>query len=274
MKERAETNEITGIIAQSRKYAGVDRAVIERLSTDAAAKFTREKDAVKAVKKDLHLIHGAFIRESSHAKAEALLEAYPKDGDILCDRHFAVQLMALHASTKERLSEAEEIYESISRYITPEDCIADIGCGFNPFALPFFTCPPRGYLAYDIDSAAVKALNAFFVKTGRPYTASMCDAAARTPRERCGALFMFKLFPLLERQKKGRAFELISEMASKLSIVSFPLKSASGKEKGMEAHYSALFESGLPPGFEIIDRTAFSNEMFYVVAAKSDDTIK
>jgi len=80
---------------------------------------------------------------------------------------------------------------------------------------------------------------------------------------------MFKLFPLLERRKKGRAPDLIGDLGCKTSIVSFPTKSASGKEKGMEAFYSRLFENGLPTDHAIIEKMSFHNEMFYVLRKRN-----
>jgi len=253
-------SELAEEILRSRKYAQVDRAVVERICAATVPKFAKRKDVIKAVKKELHIIHESFLQDECHAKAVAILETHPR-----VDKDIALQLMALHASTKERISQATEIYAFISRYVTDENCVVDIGCGFNPFALPFFTKQPKDYAAFDINTATVQTLNKFFELGGMLYEARLCDAVAQTPGVQGDVLFMFKLFPLLERQEKGRAFGLLRAMEWKTAIVSFPLKSASGKEKGMEAFYTAQFEGGLPSEFAIIERVKFANEMFYVV---------
>ena len=257
------TSEIAAEIKRSKKYANVDHAVVERIAAEIIPKYAKQKDILKAVKKELHIIHESFLHEQYHAKAEGLLSAQPK-----LDQALALQLMALHASTKERLGQAAEIYEHISQYVTHETCVVDIGCGFNPFALPFFRQPPKNYHAFDINSATIQVLNDYFNLAGLPYHAEICDAVAQTPGVRGDVLFMFKLFPLLERQKKGRAFELLHALGCKTSLVSFPLKSASGKEKGMEAFYTAQFERGLPSNLAIIERVKFTNELFYVVGLR------
>jgi len=256
--------EITDVILKSKKYSNVDRSVVERITAEAVPKYTGQKEIIKAIKKELHIIHESFLLAGSHAKTDVILENYSGD-DIIKDKKAALELMALHTSTKERLGQETEIYKLISRHIKAEDSIIDIGCGYNPFALPFYTKLPKNYIAYDIDSLTLQTLNTYFGLAGLPYRAEVCDAAVQTPKEQADTLLLLKLFPILERQKKGRAFEIIKELDCSISIVSFPLKSTSGKEKGMEVFYSEQFENGLPPSFFINEKTKFFNEIFYIL---------
>jgi len=258
------TSEIADDVLRSKKYKDVDRAVIERICTETIPKYVKQKDIIKAVKNELHIIHESFLQKDCHKKAEAILDNY-SGADIKTDKDLSIRLMSLHASTNERLGQASEIYERISRYVSAEAGIIDIGCGFNPFALLFFKNVPKEYYALDISSSTVQVLDVYFRLIDLPYRAEICDAVANTPDVHCDVLFMFKLFPLLERQKKGRAFEILEILGCKTSIVSFPLKSASGKEKGMEVFYSNLFENDLPSGFVIAEKMIFTNEMFYVL---------
>jgi 16S rRNA (guanine(1405)-N(7))-methyltransferase len=257
-------DDIANDILKSRKYAGLDRALVERVCAEVMPKYPRAKDVVKAVRKELHIIHESFLPEDSHAKADALIAAC-EGGDIASDTELARRLMALHASTRERLPRAEEIYGFVSGHVSAEDHVLDIGCGFGPFALPFYRARPKMYAAYDIGGPNIRTLNAYFARAGLAYRAEILDAAVHTPAVRGDMCLLFKLLPLLEHQKKGRGFELLCGIDCKVSIVSFPLKSASGKEKGMEAFYSAYFEGGLPSGMTITDKAVFGNEMFYVV---------
>jgi len=256
--------EITDEILRSKKYSNVGRAIVERMSKEILPKYAKQKDVLKAIKKELHIIHESFLQEECHAKADAILTAY-SGVDAKADKSLSAGLMALHTSTKERLGEAEAIYGCISRYVTPDDSLIDIGCGFNPLALPFFNELPKSYFAFDINLSTVRTLNTFFKLANLPYSAGISDATTETP-DICGdILFMFKLFPLLQRQKKGRSFELLESMDCRISIVSFPLKSTSGKEKGMEAFYTAQFEKDLPACFSIIEKVNFTNEMFFML---------
>jgi len=262
-------HEVTDEILRSKKYSNIDKAVIERISAETIPKYTGLKETVKAVKKKLHIIHESFLPEDYHARVRAYLDAFSGDS-IITDKDFSSLLMALHASTNERLGQAAEIYDYICRYINCDDSIIDIGCGFNPFALPFFTTLPKNYLALDINVSTISVLNSFFCLAGLPYSAELCDVVAGRPDYNGDILFMLKLFPLLEQQKKGCAFDVLRHLACKTSIVSFPTRSASGKKKGMEAFYAALFEKDLPPGFVIVDKSMFDNEMFYIVEKDVD----
>ena len=276
-------DEITTEILKSKKYSGIEKNVIERISSETIQKYTGKKDVVKAVKKELHIIHESFLSESCLTKAESLIDNY-KGENVNTDRDFAVQLMALHASTRERLPEADEIYALLGEYIRAEDCVIDIGCGFNPFALPFYSVFPKKYYAFDICLNAKRLLEKYFMLINRScetdYSAEIFDAAAQMPlvfsqgqtalsagtgENGKNTLFMFKLMPLLERQKKGHGFRIMENPSFKKIIVSFPTKSAGGREKGMEAFYSSFFESKLPTELVIAEKAVFKNEMFYIV---------
>jgi len=257
-------SDITTEILNSKKYANIDETVILRITTEIIPKYTKRKDIIKAVKKELHIIHDSYLLDDCHKKADTLITNYT-GLNITTDRELTLKLLPLHSSTKERLCQVKEIYQYLNEYINTEDKILDIGCGFNPFALPFLDNKPKMYTAYDINTATITLLNKYFNHTTLPYQALINDAANQTPKEQADTALLFKIFPLLERQKKGHAFELLKELNCQLFIVSFPLKSASGKEKGMEQFYSAHFETKLSNDFSIIDKKVFNNEMFYVL---------
>ena len=257
----------------SRKYSAVDRAIVERICEESISKYAKPKDIIKAVKKELHIIHGAFLVENCHIKAEALLDAY-SGGDIKTDRVLAAKLMALHISTRERLGEADEIYSFLSAFIDPGDGIIDIGCGFNPFALPFFTVLPKNYCALDMNLSTISLLAKYFALAKLPYRSELFDAASQALGAPGDLVFLLKLFPLLERQKKGCGFAILDALDFRTAFVSFPLKSASGKEKGMEVFYSSSFEAELPEGLTIVEKAKFNNEMVYVLGKLSQKLIR
>ncbi|MDR2571405.1 MAG: Rmt family 16S rRNA (guanine(1405)-N(7))-methyltransferase [Oscillospiraceae bacterium] len=264
-------DDIVNDVLRTKKYSNVDKAVVERISVETLPKYNKQKDVLRAVKKELHIIYESFLQGGCYSKAEAILNSYESAAHCITDKDCSVSLMALHTSTNERLGQVEEIYDFISQYVTTSSNVIDIGCGFNPFALPFFKQLPKEYFAFDISLSTIQVLNMYFKLAGLDYKAAICDAAIQTPGisgipdSNTKVLFMFKLFPILERQKKGRAFEILKSINCEASIVSFPLKSVSGKEKGMETHYSSKFEKDLPTEYTIKEKAVFENEMFYVL---------
>jgi len=103
----------------SKKYSCIDRAIVERICQESFPKYRKLDEVIKAVKKELHIIHSSFLLEDCHKKAEVLIDAYTGK-DIKTDQAFALRLMALHASTRERLEQAAEIYSCLSAYINEE----------------------------------------------------------------------------------------------------------------------------------------------------------
>lgn len=261
-----EINEIIAEIEKSRKYRDVDGDVVKRLCAVALKKYPKKKDAVKAVKNDLHIIHGSFLTEHCHETAARMLQSWSGE-DLAADCSFAQELLALHLSTRERLPVLEDVCAFLSQYISASSSVADIGCGFNPFTLPFYQELPSVYFAYDMNVEAVRLLNTYFDRLSRPtWQARVLDAVQSTPEGSVDVALLFKLLPLLQQQQKGRPFTLLREMDFRKAVVSFPIKSLSGREKGMEAFYSTFFEQGAAENaLTVLTREVIGNELFYVV---------
>ena len=258
--------EMIAEVRSSKKYSSIDASVVRRIYVETAHKYPKKKEAIKAVKNELHIIYESFLQNGCYKNARSLLSQLPLIFDNAQLVNIVMQIMKAHTSTKERLGDIGEISSFISRYITDKSAVMDIGCGFNPFSLPLLLEFPKTYSAYDICSEGIDILNRYFSVLKKPaYKAELLDAASTTPQEKVDIVLLFKLFPLLQQQKKGRGFSILEELDFDKAIVSFPIRSLCGKQKGMEFFYSKLFEDNLPSSLEIIARQTFSNEMFYVV---------
>ncbi len=260
-----DADRIASLAREGRKYRAFDPGTVRRISAELAGRYAKEADAVKAVRSALHAFNASFLTEYSHTQAlSALAGLVP--GAPGNDRTLALSLMGLHASTRERLAEAGDIYAFIGRHIGRDSAVLDIGCGFNPFSIPLLQERPGSYLALEIRADTVALLNEYFRLTGwEGYRAALFDAAGKTPAGHFDTALLLKLFPLLERQREGRAFELLEELDFGLALVSFSSRSLSGRRKGMEQFHSAAFEAGLPGTLRIVAKAAFRNEFFYVL---------
>lgn len=260
--------EIYEELLKSKKYADITPDVLTRVCRDAVLRYSKKKDALKYAKTELHIINDSYLLNDCHKNAAKLIAAY-KEKNILSDREFSFALLNLHASSKERVNNVEEIYLFLSSYINENTVLGDIGCGFNPFALPFLPVKPLKYYAYEINGETVDVLNTYFhTANNADYHADALDAVTHTPEMHFDTVFLFKLLPVLQQQKKGRAFTILEELSFDSAIISFPIKSLSGKEKGMESHYSSFFEEGLPNLFSVIEKRIIGNELFYVIRRK------
>ncbi|MBR5372967.1 MAG: hypothetical protein IK130_12235 [Oscillospiraceae bacterium] len=250
---------VIAAVTASRKYAAIDAQVTARVCEESLKKYPKWKDAVKAAKNELHIMHESFLTDGGYKAAYAQLENGLPDADS------CRSLLMLHASTKERAEYAEQVCEMVSQYFTEQDTLCDVGCGFNPFTLPLYAHLPAKYFAYDISTESAALINRYFGMLGRTdYRAEILDAVTAVPAP-CDLMLAYKILPLLEQQKKARAMDFLSEAPFRRAVISFPLKTLSGRERGMQAHYSAFFEEQLPEKLQILQREIIGNELFYVV---------
>ncbi len=86
-------------------------------------------------------------------------------------------------------------------------------------------------------------------------------------------VFMLKLLPVLEQQQKGSAREMLLKQRAKWLVVSYPVASLSGKEKGMIEFYTNQFLD-MVDGLEWeIHKLIFPTELVFVVDTKPADLI-
>ena len=260
-----EIQEIINSVINSKKYSTISYEIVERISVEMSKRYKKKKDIIAETKKQLHIIYESFLTSNCQLVAKDKIEKY-NGLNLLEDIDFSKELLSLHVSTKERIGYESEIYSYISQFISEECILADVGCGFNPFALPFFINRPSKYFAYEISVDTVDVLNLYFDKVEKKaYKASILDAVSSVPPEHINMMFAFKLLPLLQQQKKGRAIDFLTQASFDNAIVSFPIKSISGKNKGMEEFYSSFIEDNLPSTITIIDRVVINNELFYAL---------
>jgi len=261
-----DASEVVTEVLKSKKYSSIDEKMVNRIALEMSKRYKKKKDIIKAVKKELHIIHGLFLHDDCHfISNEMLLKEADRKGSI-SNMQLSESIMNLHSSTQERLNEAKEIYSFIGQFIESDFAIMDIGCGFNPFSIPFYEAEPKNYIAYDINADTIKLINSYFDLIEKPsYHAEIFDVILTTPNIFANTVFLLKLLPLIEQQKKGRVTSLLEELKFDTAIISFPLKSVTGKQKGMEMFYSSFMENNLPLSLKIADKMCFSNELFFVL---------
>ncbi|HZW48796.1 MAG TPA: hypothetical protein VFF80_01495, partial [Bacillota bacterium] len=67
-------DEITALITASKKYSGLSNDLILRIYEQEYPKYKKEKDLIKAIRKELHIIHGSYLREDSMSSARQLFD--------------------------------------------------------------------------------------------------------------------------------------------------------------------------------------------------------
>ena len=265
------TVELIAEINKSKKYSSVYLPFLERICKEESVKYKKDKEIIKAVKNRLHTVYGAFLNDNSVKLAEAFIEE--NNTDILS---LSEKLLNLNTSSRERFEFIKDLYKFIFETVKSENIssILDIGCGFNPFSLPFMLKSIGGlnikeYHAIDIDVCFAEIINKYFALLKLPQYAGCVDIISEIPTQSADIAFLFKVIPTVENCKKNRGFEIINNLNTKYIVVSFPTKTLCGKNIGMSKNYADMFEKNINFDiFSIIGKATFPNELVYILKKK------
>ena len=274
-----DLDNIVQSIKKSKKYKSIYDKTIQRIVGDLASKNIKTGEIEKKSKNLLHQIWGAFY--SSRPGFEKVLrelarnyaEIHPvksAEGGVSQDakqfnrvnaelrgneKEVVLPILSLQSSVKERIPILGDFYKKIFEVTGVPDSIIDYACGLNPLTYFWMNLPMVQYKAFDIDEEEVDFLNAAFKLLGVKNVAAhlgdvLCDPAKRsqgplsgpTNLESADVVFLLKLLPCLEHQKKNSGIEIIKKLKCKFVVVSFPVKSLGGKKEGMADFYSNNFK--------------------------------
>ena len=239
--------------ALTKKYSGIFRPFALRMCKE-------KKTDAKALKKILYGATTAYFGLNEYKKA---LKIFSGNSEI--NESALNAILSLHKSSKERLPFVYKFYNFIIENANVES-VLDIGAGLNPLMIglcPNYFNSVKTYTALDVDWRLARINELFFALSGINGKADCLDAISNTPEERATTAYLFKLAPLLERQKKGRAIELMENLRVSYIIITFPSKSLSGREKGMRRFYTENFK--LPKNTEVIAKNEIGNEIIFIL---------
>ena len=256
-------NELAALNAlkASKNYADICPETVERVFLEQLPKYKKLKDADKAARSQLHAISGAFIAREELDRARAAFARW-RGGDPGALR----EALLCHASTRERLSEADALFDRAFKAAGNPQTVLDLACGFNPVYLG-----ARGGVAVtgvDIHAGCVRFVNDCASIGGWNVSARLGDLISEIPNDPCDLALMMKLLPVMESQKSGATLRLIDGVNAKYILVTFPTKTLGGRGVGMEKHYSEWFEALRPERARVVDRFSTVNELCYVLKAR------
>ncbi len=262
-------------IHASSKYRGLYFKTIERVVEDSLKRYSDPKLAEAKARLQLHQIWGAYYK--TKAKFPKLLKNFEKDlQESKAFKESILPLLKIHASVDERLNEYETIYNFILENVGKVESISDYGCGFNPILfMSYWNSYPINYLACDIDSEELDFIVKIY-KIAKKY-GYVDNLDLKTQASdlyvdnlfKSQIIFLFKIVPVLLQQSPERFAEVLGSLDCEFLVVTFPIESLSGKNKGMEKFYSELFEKyvdKLSKHKKIsIKKQIFSNELLYII---------
>ncbi len=262
----ASSEEIVERLVQTRKYRHICKDTLERIARWSVDRYETSGQALKASKRKLHQVHGAYFDRVDFDKindAVATLPAIPAE-DLL--RSTCSGILESHQSTAERMGFLAEFYPPIFDIVGQPTSILDLACGLNPFALPWMTLQQDvRYRAFDIDVRLIDTINGFFARLDRPPPAECLDVLGLLPDMDADLVLLLKSVPCLEQQEKGACERLLRELRYRYAAVSFPVETLSGRRKGMRGYYERFLNGVIGQLGLTAETLDFPTETVYVV---------
>src|SRR5579884_301746 len=269
MKNSPQTEQsidaLVAAVQQSPKYRAVSPDLIRRVGLRELAVRHGLKEAIKETKNTLHQFAGAYLdRKTRYAKWLERLSDASADSERF--RQCCREIMAAHASTRERLPILEEFYTTTLARLGPIHSVLDVACGFNPLAIPWMPLAPVAvYTAVDLYSDLAAFLNAFFPLAGVSGQGLVGDVGTAPPTTRAELALVLKALPLLEQWDRQAGLNLLRALQADFLLVSFPTASLGGNSRGMLANYEAHFHDLVRSEPWQVERFAFATELCFLV---------
>ena len=240
----AAEQELVRALQATRKYGRVHPGVLARVACRALANHGR-RDALKAAKRALHELAGAFLDADSSRRAERLVRSLVTADSEEGRQRLCRAVLGLHASSAERLPVMKELYERIWQAAADARGVAccapvhvlDVACGLSPFALPWMgLAPGSSYRGVDADGRVVElarqALPYLEASSLREPPAVEVQDALEPPGAASGRFdvaLMLKTLPTLERLAPGAGVDLVRRTAAPVVVISTATGSLGGR---------------------------------------------
>jgi 16S rRNA (guanine(1405)-N(7))-methyltransferase len=267
-KDDPDLAQVVNAVRAGAKYSRIAEEFTAAVARRELGRRRSLKETVKAVRNKLHQVGGAYLAEDMRYATwlEALKDA-AEGQDPQAFKEVCLRVMRLHASTRERLSILESFYGEIFAALPPVHSVLDAASGLNPLSIPWMALPPGAeYTAVDIYQDMMDFLGEFFLLMGIRGRALAADVLEMHPQPRVDLALVLKAVPCLEQVDRTSGERLLSSLNASAVLVSFPVHSLGGREKGMAASYEKRFdELAAALGWTAIQRFVFPSELAFLV---------
>jgi 16S rRNA (guanine(1405)-N(7))-methyltransferase len=261
-------NSLVRDVLAAARYRDICPDFIRRIGEQELMKRRNVKEALKTTKSKLHQVSGAYFAEQGHHYAAWLaeLKAVAQTENKERIQQVGRRIMGYHASTSERLPILDQFYNTILADLAPIHSILDIACGLHPLAIPWMPLAEDAqYYAYDIYQQMTAFLHEWLAIMKIRGHVQARDVVQLCPTHEVEVAFILKTIPCLEQVDKQAGHRLLRAINAQHLIISFPVHSLSGHNKGMATNYEARFRELLGNERWTVKRFAFATELVFVV---------
>ena len=263
-------NKLEALIEQvqkNQKYQHIDRSFVRRLSQEALNKGLKGKAAVKSVRNKLHQVGGAYFRQRvNYQETMSDIISLPSDLRTEKVKNFCLQTMRKHVSTAERLPILNDFYPTCLESIAPVESVLDLACGLNPLAMAWMPLSSDcQYHACDIYLDMLEMIDVFSGHFNLSISTQPCDLIGNIPDTPVKLALILKSIPCLEQVDKIIGRRLIQSVKAEHILVSFPVRSIGGQDRGMESFYRTHFYDLIAGEKWTVQEFNFETEMAFLV---------
>lgn len=261
-------DELVASVLASSRYKDISPDLVRQIGEQELLKRRSFKEVVKATKNKLHQVSGAFFLNQDQHFTDWLVELRTAalSGEQERLQEASRHIMRHHASTSERLPILDQFYQTLLAEFAPIHSVLDIACGLHPLAIPWMPLATHAcYYAYDIQQQMMTFLQEWFTITQIQGHAQMRDVLLSCPTQEVEVAFVLKTIPCLEQIEKRAGLHLLHAIRARHLIVSFPIRSLGGQNKGMLATYEQYFHTLVDNEPWSIKKFVFASELVFVV---------
>jgi 16S rRNA (guanine(1405)-N(7))-methyltransferase len=254
-------------VRQGGRYQEIEPDMIRSIGRRELRDRRNLREAVKATRAKLHQVGGAYLPgRPDYDGWTRELQGLPAGRQSPEIKRFCLDAMPAHASTRERLPVVETFFSTSLARIAPVRSILDLACGLNPLALPWMPLAEDAvYQACDIYGDMVAFLGIFLAHLRQNGRVWSFDLSQGVPDEKVQLAFLLKAIPCLEQLDKHLPLRLMEGVHAEHLLVSFPVASLGGRDKGMRNYYETHFMDLLAGRPWQIERFEFQGELAFLV---------
>jgi 16S rRNA (guanine(1405)-N(7))-methyltransferase len=254
-------------IGASSSYKTVCQELTLNIGHSELQKRRNLKEAIKATKNKLHQVAGAYLPGDMHyGRWLAELGAAAQNADNTALRNSCRRVMAMHASTRERLPILDAFYVTTLAGCAPIHSVLDLACGFNPLAIPWMPLAPgASYVACDVFTDMMDFLRVCMPLLHVRGQGVACDILTSAPDQPVDLALLLKALPCLEQLDKGAGLRLLDALNAHYLLVSFPVATLAGRDKGMAENYEARLREMIARRDWAVQRFVFATELAFLI---------
>ncbi len=276
MAAKADLAALIAAVSAGANYRHLDVGLVAAVAATELAKGRNFKESVKATRNKLHQVAGAYLpdRPDYEAWLKVIIQADGVDELQAACR----QVMAHHASTRERLPFLNSFYSTILADLPPIHSVLDLACGLNPLAAAWMPLMAGArYYACDIYQDQIDFLNSAFQQSGLHREirgevrgdvqgeAFMGNLLMSVPSQAVDVALLLKTIPCLEQLDKQIGPRLLDQINAPVMVISFPARSLGGRSKGMVQNYAEHFAELIAGRPWQVTRFDFATELVFRV---------